>query len=59
MQSSREADAVTARVKNVTAGTFDVALFEEEAKNNGHLEETVGYLAVYSPQGSGTSYNFV
>ena len=55
VQTFRGADPVTVRARNVTAGGFEAALFEEEnLMRSGHTIEQVGYLAVYSPQGSGT-----
>ncbi len=54
VQTFRGADPVTVRARNVTAGGFEAALFEEESLlTPGHTTEEVGYLAVYSPQGSG------
>ena len=50
---------VIARARNLTSNGFEAALFEQELSNaTGHYTETVGYLAVYSPSGSGTvNYN--
>ena len=53
MQTANEAQAAIPRVKSVTATGFSAALYEQESLNNGHAAETVGYLAVYSPHGSG------
>ena len=53
VQTSNDVTPVTARVRNVESGHFQVALFEEEALQNGHPAETVGYLAVYSPSQAG------
>jgi hypothetical protein len=47
-------DPITVRARNVTNTGFEAALFEEENKMDGHITEEVGYLAVYSPQLSGT-----
>jgi hypothetical protein len=47
-------DPITVRARNVTNTGFEAALFEEENKMDGHATEEVGYLAVYSPQLSGT-----
>ncbi len=53
VQTSSGAQAVTARARNLHPDDFEVALFEEGALMNGHHGEQVGYLAVYSPAGSG------
>jgi hypothetical protein len=47
-------DPITVRARDVTNTGFEAALFEEENKMDGHATEEVGYLAVYSPQLSGT-----
>ena len=53
VQTYNGADPIAVRVKNVTASGFEVAMFEEEAKMDGHTNETVGCLAMYSPSLSG------
>ncbi|MDQ2695760.1 MAG: S8 family serine peptidase, partial [Pseudomonadota bacterium] len=53
VQTANGPEAVVARARNVTAAGFEVALFEEEALQDGHVAETVGYLAIHSPAGSG------
>ncbi len=54
-QTARGGDAVTVRARNVTAAGFEAALFEQESQmGSGHSTEDIGYLAVYSPQGSGS-----
>ncbi|MEX0916146.1 MAG: hypothetical protein WDZ60_09645, partial [Wenzhouxiangellaceae bacterium] len=53
MQSVNGEQAIVARARNVTASGFEAAFFEEEALNDGHREEEVGYLAVYSGAGGG------
>jgi hypothetical protein len=45
---------ITVRARDVTNTGFEAALFEEENKMDGHVTEEIGYLAVYSPQLSGT-----
>ena len=45
--------AVAVRARNLTADGFEAALFEEEALMDGHLSETIGYLAIASPTGGG------
>lgn len=54
IQSENEVDAVTVRARNLSTSGFDAAMFEQESFNNGHATETVGYLAIYSPTGSGS-----
>jgi len=53
-QTYNGSDPITVRARNVTKDEFEAALFEEENKMDGHTTEEVGYLAVYSPQLSGT-----
>jgi RHS repeat-associated protein len=45
-------------VRNLTASGFEAALYEQESLNNGHPEETVGYLAIHSPTSSGSASFF-
>ncbi len=54
VQTNNGAQAVTVRAKDVTAEGFAAALYEEEALMDGHIPETVGYLAVYQPSASGS-----
>ena len=53
VQTYHDAQAVAVRARNVTSAGFEAALFEQESLMDGHVAETVGYLAVYSPSGSG------
>ncbi|NEX21765.1 hypothetical protein G3480_15835 [Thiorhodococcus mannitoliphagus] len=53
VQTTQEDQAVSVRARNVTESGFEAALFEEEALNDGHATEIVGYLAISSPSGSG------
>jgi hypothetical protein len=53
VQTENDLKAVTVRARSVSKSGFQAALFEEEAQNNGHQTETVGYLAVQSDSGSG------
>ena len=53
-QTYNGSDPITVRAMDVTNTGFKAALFEEENKMDGHTTEEVGYLAVYSPQLSGT-----
>ncbi len=46
VQSLNGADAVTTRLTSVSSYSFKSAFQEEEARNEGHTIETVGYLAV-------------
>lgn len=52
-QTASGGQPVSVRARNVTASGFQAALFEEQALNDGHTAELIGYLAVYSPAGSG------
>ena len=45
-QTFNEGDTVAIRMKDVTPEGFTVALQEEERKNDGHIPETIGYLAM-------------
>ena len=53
-QTFNDSDPIAVRARNVTNTGFEAAFFEEEDKMDGHTTEEVGYLAVYSPQLSGT-----
>jgi len=53
VQTYNGAQAATIRARNVSANGFESALFEEEALNDGHATETVGYVAIYSPSNGG------
>lgn len=48
-------DVTTVRARNVTNSGFEAALYEQERFQNGHTSEAIGYLAIYSPTGSGTA----
>lgn len=55
MQTYNGVDTATVRARKVTSLGFQAALFEEEAfMTSGHATETIGYLAIYSPNGAGT-----
>lgn len=47
-QTANGSQPVTVRATGLTRSSFRAALFEEEALMDGHVTETVGYLAVYS-----------
>jgi hypothetical protein len=53
IQTSNGSQAVTVRARNINEAGFDAALFEEEALMDGHVGETIGYLAFHSPAGGG------
>jgi len=53
VQTANGAQLVVPRARKVTAEAFEAALFEEQALNDGHLGETVGYLAVHAPRDAG------
>ncbi|MCK5872790.1 MAG: hypothetical protein KAG26_08190, partial [Methylococcales bacterium] len=54
IQSTHGAQAVTVRARQITTKGFSSALYEQESLMNGHATETIGYLAIYSPTGSGS-----
>jgi hypothetical protein len=55
MQTYNGSDTVTVRARKVSPLGLEAALFEEEAQmTSGHATETIGYLAIYSPNSSGT-----
>ncbi len=53
VQTENGWQAVTARARDVTVHGFSAALFEQESLKDGHVTEVVGYLAIYSPNGTG------
>ena len=62
IQTCNDEQAITTRLKDITGTGFSAALQEEEALNDGHAFETVGYLAlpITSPCHTGlTSINHV
>lgn len=55
MQTFNGSAPVTVRARKVSTLGFQAALFEEEAlMESGHAYETIGYLAVYSPNSAGS-----
>ncbi len=54
VQTFNGGQPVTVRARNVTETGFEAALFAEEALMDGHVVEDLGYLAIHSPQGSGS-----
>lgn len=54
VQTAHGNQTISVRAKNVTGTGFEAALFEQELfMNSGHNKENIGYLAIYSPTGSG------
>jgi subtilisin family serine protease len=50
VQTFNGPDTVVIRARNVSAEGFDAKLFEQEKNmGSGHATETIGYLAIYSP----------
>ncbi|MBA7694069.1 hypothetical protein ES703_102671 [subsurface metagenome] len=45
-QTFNGGDTIAVRMKDVTLEGFNAALQEEECKNDGHVQETIGYLAM-------------
>ena len=54
VQTFNGSQPVTVRARGVGTAGFEASLFEEEALMDGHVPETVGYLAVYRPNGWGS-----
>jgi hypothetical protein len=55
MQTYNGGTPATVRARKVSTLGLEAALFEEEAlMTGGHTVETIGYLAIFSPNGSGT-----
>ncbi len=52
-QSSNNRDPVTVHARHVTKRGFQVALYEEERRQNGHPSERIGYVAIYSKRSNG------
>jgi hypothetical protein len=46
VQTYNGADPVTTRLRNCTAAGFDLTMDEEEAKHDGHITETLGWIAI-------------
>lgn len=53
VQTYHGGDPVTVRARDVSATGFEAALFEEEGLDDGHVTETVGFLAIYGPAPAG------
>jgi hypothetical protein len=52
VQTYNGADPVTTRLRNCTAAGFDLTMDEEEAKNDGHTTETIGWIAIEKGTGN-------
>jgi hypothetical protein len=52
-QTANGGQTVSVQARNVTKNGFQAALFEQESLMDGHVPETIGYLAIRSPKGSG------
>jgi hypothetical protein len=46
VQTYNGADPVTTRLSDCTFAGFDLTMDEEEAKNDGHTTETIGWIAI-------------
>ncbi|WP_458208804.1 hypothetical protein [Haladaptatus sp. NG-SE-30] len=57
-QSFNGSDPIITRLQRVSSGSFDVRVQEEEAFDNGHKNETVGYVALqpFTGQLNGTPF---
>ncbi|WP_457575203.1 PKD domain-containing protein [Desulfomarina sp.] len=55
--SDNEEDTVAGRLRNITKNGFDYYFHEQEKNTNGHIIETVNYIAW--EQGTGESDNFI
>lgn len=53
MQTTQGTQPAAVRARDVTADGFEAAMFEEEANNESHVQETIGYIAVYSETSQG------
>ncbi|MCU7863842.1 MAG: hypothetical protein KZQ92_07675, partial [Candidatus Thiodiazotropha sp. (ex Lucinoma borealis)] len=54
-QSQNDSETTTVRARNLSETGFQAALFEQESLNNGHGEETIGYLAIHNPSQNGVA----
>jgi len=54
LQTVNDTDPAGVVARAVVTDGFQTRLIEEEVKADGHSAETVGYLAIYTPSGSGT-----
>ena len=55
-QTANGSDVVSLRAKAITRTRFKAALYEQDSLNHsGHVNETIGYLAIYSSTREGTA----
>jgi hypothetical protein len=52
VQTCNGGDPVTTRLSNCTATGFDLTMDEEEAKHDGHITETLGWIAIEKGTGN-------
>ncbi|MET0028732.1 MAG: RHS repeat-associated core domain-containing protein [Candidatus Thiodiazotropha sp.] len=52
-QTQNDSHTTTVRARSVSVSGFQAQLQEQESLNDGHGAETIGYLAIHSPSGSG------
>jgi hypothetical protein len=52
VQTYNGADPVTTRLSDCSADGFDLTMDEEEAKNDGHTTETIGWIAIKNGTGN-------
>jgi hypothetical protein len=57
-QTANDPQAVTVRARAVSSSGFEASLFEQEAFQDGHAEEMIGYLAIHDPDGTGSLPSF-
>ncbi|MCU7806284.1 MAG: hypothetical protein KZQ73_00195, partial [Candidatus Thiodiazotropha sp. (ex Semelilucina semeliformis)] len=54
-QTRNDLETSVVRARNLSQTGFQASLSEQESLQNGHPEETIGYLAIHSPNTSGTA----
>ncbi len=54
-QSQNDVETTSVRARNVSTTGFQAFMQEQESLNDGHSTETIGYLAIYSPNQGGTA----
>ena len=53
VQSADNDIALSARARNVTPGSFEAALYQQESNQNQFIAEKVGFMAIYHPNNIG------
>ncbi|MCX8050133.1 MAG: S8 family serine peptidase [Methylohalobius sp.] len=53
VQTVNDSDAVTTRLRNISSTGMQIAMDEQEGKNDGHTSETLGWIAI--AQGGGAT----